>query len=127
MKKRNVFPKSRPWDHAIDLIKVAPELLNCKVYLLPPGQQELLGCISSKNMKRRDIYIALNHPISFTFLLRQKERWQAATKVAKTYRQLNKYTVRNTYPLPLIKELINQLVKKIQWFTKFDIDDMGIQ
>jgi hypothetical protein len=28
--------------------------------------------------------------------------------------------VRNTYPLPLIKELINQLVKK-EWFTKFNI------
>jgi hypothetical protein len=28
--------------------------------------------------------------------------------------------VRNTYPLPLIKELIHQLVGK-QWFTKFDI------
>ena len=28
--------------------------------------------------------------------------------------------MRNTYPLPLIKELIKQLVKK-QWFTKFDI------
>jgi hypothetical protein len=28
--------------------------------------------------------------------------------------------MRNTYPLPLIKELINQLVKR-EWFTKFDI------
>jgi hypothetical protein len=36
------------------------------------------------------------------------------------YRQLNKYTVRNTYPLLLIKELIASLVNK-QWFTKFDV------
>jgi len=28
--------------------------------------------------------------------------------------------IRNTYPLPLIKELVRQLVKK-KWFTKFDI------
>jgi hypothetical protein len=36
------------------------------------------------------------------------------------YCALNKVTVRNTYPLPLIKELINQLVGKT-WFTKFDV------
>jgi hypothetical protein len=36
------------------------------------------------------------------------------------YRALNELTVRNTYPLPLIKELVNQLVGK-EWFTKFDV------
>jgi len=36
------------------------------------------------------------------------------------YRRLNQITIRNTYPLPLIKELIRQLVNK-EWFTKFDI------
>jgi hypothetical protein len=36
------------------------------------------------------------------------------------YRALNEVTVRNTYPLPLIKELINQLVGKT-WFIKFDV------
>jgi hypothetical protein len=36
------------------------------------------------------------------------------------YRALNEVTVRNTYPLLLIKELINQLVGKT-WFTKFDV------
>ena len=36
------------------------------------------------------------------------------------YRMLNKYTVRNQYPLPLIKELIANLRDKT-WFTKFDI------
>jgi hypothetical protein len=36
------------------------------------------------------------------------------------YRALNEVTVRNTYPLPLIKELINQLVSKT-WFTKFNV------
>jgi hypothetical protein len=36
------------------------------------------------------------------------------------YSRVNKHTIRNTYPLPLIKELIDKLVRK-QWFTKFDI------
>jgi hypothetical protein len=36
------------------------------------------------------------------------------------YCVLNNFTIHNNYPLPLIKELISQLVGK-QWFTKFDI------
>jgi len=36
------------------------------------------------------------------------------------YHALNQVIIQNTYPLPLIKELVQQLVKK-KWFTKFDI------
>jgi len=36
------------------------------------------------------------------------------------YHALNQVTIRNTYPLPLIKDLVWQLVRK-KWFTKFDI------
>ena len=33
---------------------------------------------------------------------------------------MNKWTVRNMYPLPLIKKLIIRLLKK-KWFTKFNV------
>ncbi|XP_075719837.1 uncharacterized protein LOC142760524 [Rhinoderma darwinii] len=36
------------------------------------------------------------------------------------YRNLNKVTVRNQYPLPLIPDLFNQ-VQGAQWFSKFDL------
>ena len=41
-------------------------------------------------------------------------------RAVQDYRRLNQLTIRNTYPLPLIKDLIRQLVNK-EWFTKFDI------
>ena len=37
------------------------------------------------------------------------------------YRQLNKYTVRNTYPLPLIKGTGQSIESRSNGFTKFDI------
>jgi hypothetical protein len=36
------FPESKSWDHAIDLLPDAPPTLDCKVYPLPEGQQDVL-------------------------------------------------------------------------------------
>jgi hypothetical protein len=52
------FPGPRPWDHAIDLIKDAPELLNCKTYPLHEGQQELLDEFLREHLKKG--YITAN-------------------------------------------------------------------
>jgi len=41
-KEAERFPDSCPWDHAIDLMPEALPILNCKVYPLAEGQQELL-------------------------------------------------------------------------------------
>jgi len=41
-KEAERFPDSCPWDHAIDLTPEVPPILNCKVYSLAEGQQELL-------------------------------------------------------------------------------------
>jgi len=40
-KEAERFPDSHPWDHAIDLTPEVPLILNCKVYPLAEGQQEL--------------------------------------------------------------------------------------
>jgi hypothetical protein len=51
------------------------------------------------------------------FFVKKKDGKQ---RPVQDYHALNEVTVRNTYPLLLIKELINQLVGKT-WFTKFDV------
>ena len=38
------------------------------------------------------------------------------------YRRLNKITIKNRYPLPLIGELLEQ-ISKAKYFTKFDLRD----
>jgi hypothetical protein len=50
--KVQCFPTSHPWDHAIDLISEVPAMLNCKVYLLTPGQQKALDEFLDKHLKK---------------------------------------------------------------------------
>jgi hypothetical protein len=112
------FPGPRPWDHAIDLVENAPELLNCKTYPLHEGQQELLDEFLREHLEKGYITANSKSPYASPFFFVTKK--DGKTRPVQDYRRLNKITVRNTYPLPLIKDLIRQLVNK-EWFTKFDI------
>ena len=111
------FPEKRPWDHAIDLIDNAPPMLNCKTYPLGEGQQKLLDEFIHEHLKKGYIRRSNSPYASPFFFVKKKDGKQ---RPVQDYRKLNELTVRNTYPLPLIKELVRQLVGKI-WFTKFDI------
>src|SRR6267154_97245 len=111
------FPNSRPWDHEIELTPDTPQVLNCKVYPLAEGQQELLDQFLDEHLKKGYIRVS-NSPYASPFFFVKKN--DGKQRPVQDYRQLNNHTVRNTYPLPLIKELVTQLIKK-QWFTKFDV------
>jgi Reverse transcriptase (RNA-dependent DNA polymerase) len=110
-------PPKRTWDHEIELTPDAPAVLNCKVYPLPLGQQETLDRFNKEYLHRGFIRVS-NSPYASPFFFVKKKDGQL--RPVQDYRQLNKYTIWNTYPLPLIKELIASLVNK-QWFTKFDV------
>jgi hypothetical protein len=113
----NRFPGKRPWDHTIELISDAPPILNCKVYPLTHRQQQLLNDFLKEHLKKGYIRRSGSPYASPFFFVKNKDGKQ---RPVQDYRALNEVTVRNTYPLPLIKELINQLVGKT-WFTKFDV------
>jgi hypothetical protein len=102
------FPGPRPWDHAIDLVENAPELLNCKTYPLHEGQQELLDEFLREHLKKGYIMANSKSPYASPFFFVTKK--DGKTRPVQDYRRLNEITVRNTYPLPLIKDLIRQLV-----------------
>jgi hypothetical protein len=111
------FPGPRPWDHAIELVPDAPETLDCKTYPLAHGQQELLDQFIDEHLKKGYIRDSSSPYASPFFFVKKKDGKQ---RPVQDYRKLNQVTIRNTYPLPLIKELISHLVGK-HWFTKFDI------
>jgi len=111
------FPGRRPWDHAIDLLPEAPTTLNCKVYPLAEGQQEALDKFLDEHLAKGYIRRS-NSPYTSPFFFVKKK--DGKLRPVQDYRALNNWTVRNTYPLPLIKELISKLVKK-KWFTKLNI------
>jgi len=116
-KESTRFPESRPWDHAIDLLPEAPVTLNCKVYPLAEGQQDALDKFLEEHLDKGYIRRSNSLYASPFFFIKKKD---GKLRPVQDYRALNNWTVRNTYPLPLIKELISKLVKK-KWFTKLDI------
>ena len=62
------FPKSKPYDHAIDLHSDAPATLDCKVYPLAPMEQGVLEDFIKEHLKKK--YIRQSnlhmHPLSFS-------------------------------------------------------------
>jgi len=108
-KEAERFPDSCPWDHAIDLTPEVPPLLNCKVYPLAEGQQELLDKFLQEHEDKGYICQS-NLPYASPFFFVKKK--DGKLQPVQDYCTLNQVTIWNTYPLPLIKELVQQLVKK---------------
>ena len=111
------FPQSRPWDHAIDLVKDRPEALPGNIIPLAPKEQDALDKFLKEHLSKGYIRPSKSQYAAPFFFVKKKD---GKLRPVQDYRMLNKYTIRNQYPLPLIKELIANLCNKT-WFTKFDI------
>jgi hypothetical protein len=111
------FPGPRKWDHAIDLKADAPTSINCHVYPLFPKEKEEQKEFLAENLRLKKIHRS-NSPYASSFFLIQKKDEKFCP--IKDYRNLNKWTIPNCYPLPLINNLIYDLVG--YWlFSKFDV------
>ena len=111
------FPDWRLWDHAIELKEDAPTSINCRVYPLSPKEKEEQREFLSQNLCLQRIHCSKSPYASGFFLIRKKD---GKFHPVQDYRNLNKWTIPNKYPLPLISELIYDLAEK-QLFSKFDI------
>jgi hypothetical protein len=98
------FPPSRPWDHAIDLKPGAPVALPGK--LIPLCQTELgvLRKFVKEHLTRGMIRPSKSPYKSRFFFIKKKD---GTLHAVQDYRLVNQWTIRNTYPLPLIPELID--------------------
>ncbi len=111
------FPPAHEEDHIITLKPGAPTTLNCKVYPLTSGEAEATKEFLKEHLEKGYI-IESNSPYALSFFFRKKK--DGKLRPIMDYRPLNSWTVRDTYPLPLISTILEQLQgKKI--FTKFDI------
>jgi len=111
------FPDRWPWDHAIELTEDAPTSINCRVYPLSPKEKEEQHEFLSQNLHLQRIHHSKSPYASGFFLIRKKD---GKFHPVQDYRNLNKWTIPNKYPLPLISELIYDLAEK-RLFSKFDI------
>ena len=111
------FPPSRPWDHAIELKEGAPKAIDCKIIPTMAEEDEALQKFLKEQLEKGYIQKSKLPYASAFFFIKKKDSklWPI-----QAYQKLNKYTIKNKYPLPLIPELIAK-VKMANIFSKFDI------
>ena len=110
------LPTRGEWDHAIDLkedFKPRP----CKTYPLSPVEQKELDTFLDENLAKGYIRPSKSPMASPFFFVKKKD---GKLRPVQDYRELNKGTIKNEYPLPLISELIDKL-KGARVFSKVDL------
>lgn len=123
-KFRNIFskesfdrlPDRKPWDHAIEL-KPGSEPFKSKIYPLSPSEQKELDAFLEENLKSGRIKPSKSPMASPVFFVKKKD---GSLRLVQDYRKLNDMTIKNSYPLPLISDIISKL-KGAKYFTKLDV------
>jgi Reverse transcriptase (RNA-dependent DNA polymerase) len=111
------FPLSCIWDHAIELKPNAPASLPSKLIPLSQSEQEELHKFVVEHTKRGTIRPSKSPYKACFFYIKKKD---GKLRPMQDYRPVNQWTIRNTYPFPLIPELIDRL-SGCSLYTKFDI------
>ena len=110
------FPESRPWDHKIEM-KEGFEPKSFKNYNLTPVEQLELDKFLKEILEKGYIQPSQSPMASPFFFVSKKD---GKLRPCQDYRYLNDWTIKNSYPLPLISDILNKL-KGAKYFTKLDI------
>jgi Reverse transcriptase (RNA-dependent DNA polymerase) len=114
--KAHRFPESRPWDNKIKMKEgFEPKLF--KNYNLTPAEQLELDKFLKENLEKGYIRPSQS-PMAFPFFFVSKK--DRKLRLCQDYWYLNNWTVKNSYPLPLISEIMDKL-KGARYFTKLDV------
>jgi hypothetical protein len=99
------IPKSRSWDHKIELKDTfAPK--SFKTYNLTPAEQIKLDKFLKDNLEKGYIRPSQSPMASPFFFVDKKD---GKLQLCQNYWYINEHTVKNAYPLPLIGELLDKL------------------
>ena len=102
------FPLKREEDHAIKLKDGTPAVLDCKIYQLSPDQDQKLDEFLNEHLQKGYIRES-NSPYASPFFIKKKD---GKLQPVQDYRKLNEQMIHDTYPLPLIKTILEQLEGK---------------
>ncbi len=116
--KKNVdtLPKHRQYDYAINLEEGTQPLFG-PIYNLSENKLLALGKSIEKNLEKGFIRHSKS-PIGVPMLFVKKKNGFLCMCV--NYRGLNRFTIKNRYPLPLISRLLDQL-SHAKIYTKIDL------
>ena len=98
------LPPSRTFDYAIELNKGFSSKV-AKVYSLNPKEQEACRAFVNEHLKSGKIVPSKSPQVSSFFFVPKKE---GSVRPCQDYWYLNSHTVKNTYPLPFISNLIDK-------------------
>ena len=103
-------------DYAIKL-KPGAKPYRSKIYSLSPLKQKELDEFLDENLRTGRIQPSKSPMASPVFFVKKKNR---SLRLVQDYRKLNDMTIKNSYPLPLISDIVNKL-KRAKYFTKLDV------
>lgn len=112
----NEMPPRRPYDHKIPL-KEGTEPPFGPLYGMSREELIVLRKYIQDNLEKGTIR-ASSSPAGAPVLFVKKA--DGTLRLCVDYRGLNELTVKNRYPLPLIRETLDRL-SKAQWYTKLDL------
>ena len=98
--KANRFPEERSWDHKIEM-KEGFEPKSFKSYNLTPEEQIEQDKFIKENLEKGYIRPSQSPMASPFFFVKKKD---GKLRPCQDYRYLNDFTVKNAYPLPLIRK-----------------------
>ena len=110
------FPEPRPWDHKIKM-KEGFKPKSFKNYNLTLAEQIELDKFLKENLEKGYIRPSQSLMASPFFFVNKRD---GKLQPCQDYRYLNDWMIKNSYPLPLILEIMDKL-KGTKYFTKLDI------
>jgi hypothetical protein len=111
------FPLKRKWDHAIGFKKGTLNQINCGIYDLSQMESQQLYEFLLEQLDKGYIRPSKSPYASPFFFVKKKD---GKLRLVQDYRAINKHTICNNYPLPLIQTLIWDL-SGAHLYTKLNV------
>ena len=115
-KESECMPIRKPWDHAIDLKDTFKPKKGRIIPLLPQEQEEVTMFLDDQ-LKKGYIRPSKSPQTLPVFFIPKKD---GKKHMVQDYRYLNEFTVKDNYPLPLIRQLVDK-PQGSKLFTKMDL------
>nr|GEX37176.1 hypothetical protein [Tanacetum cinerariifolium] len=110
------LPPIRSHDHIIPLLPNTPPI-SVRPYKHPPNQKDAIELMVKELLKAG---VIRNSQSSFSSPIVMVKKKDGTWRMCMDYRMLNKYTVKDKFPIPIIEELLDELYRA-KVFSKLDL------